>query len=367
MACFDMPIGKPIAFEGNIRKIEPNAFGFFYCKITSPKYLENPILQRRIKTSAGWLKQRTIAALGTWWPSGHRWIFSTEMDNAMKFGYNFEIIKGYEFEKGNIFKDYVNKMYDLRLEYDKSHPMNLIAKLLMNSLYGKFGMKLESTEILMYDTSTDVGKESLNDDIELYGMTIQDFIQIGNLLLTVRNIHLSYKYNEELDMYHGLDVNIAIASAITSCARVHMSFLKNNPLFKLYYTDTDSAVIDAQLPVSGGQGIVGYKLGQMKLEHIIDKAVFLAPKVYGLITTVPQGEEIIKIKGVSSEVAKDISFYNLQLLLVKDSAREFTQEKWFKKVLEGEISIHDVIYTLKVTSNKRAPIYTSGHPILLFR
>ena len=84
-----MPIGKPIAFEGNIRKIEPNAFGFFYCKITSPKYLENPILQRRIKTSAGWLKQRTIAALGTWWPSGHRWIFSTEMVNAMKFGYNF--------------------------------------------------------------------------------------------------------------------------------------------------------------------------------------------------------------------------------------------------------------------------------------
>ena len=31
-------------------------------------------------------------------------------------------------------------MYKLRLEYSKSDPMNLIAKLLMNSLYGRFGM-----------------------------------------------------------------------------------------------------------------------------------------------------------------------------------------------------------------------------------
>jgi len=58
-----MPVGKPIAFLGNIRKIEPDAYGFFYCKITSPEYLEHPILQRRIKTSNG---KRTIAGLGSW-------------------------------------------------------------------------------------------------------------------------------------------------------------------------------------------------------------------------------------------------------------------------------------------------------------
>ena len=34
MSFFKMPIGLPIAFEGDIRKIEPNAYGFFYCKIT---------------------------------------------------------------------------------------------------------------------------------------------------------------------------------------------------------------------------------------------------------------------------------------------------------------------------------------------
>ena len=45
-----MPIGKPITFEGNIRLVDPDAFGFFYCDITTPDNLEHPILQRKVKT-----------------------------------------------------------------------------------------------------------------------------------------------------------------------------------------------------------------------------------------------------------------------------------------------------------------------------
>ena len=52
MAYFKMPIGQPTVFEGDIRKVDPDAYGYFYCKISSPDYLEHPILQRRIKTSA---------------------------------------------------------------------------------------------------------------------------------------------------------------------------------------------------------------------------------------------------------------------------------------------------------------------------
>ena len=63
MANTPMPVGKPVAFDGDIRKIEPYAFGYFYCKITSPDYLDHPILQRRIKTDNGY---RTVAGLGSW-------------------------------------------------------------------------------------------------------------------------------------------------------------------------------------------------------------------------------------------------------------------------------------------------------------
>jgi hypothetical protein len=88
MANGEMPIGQPIVFEGDIRAIESNAYGFFYCEITSPDNLEHPILQRKIETSEG---IRTIAGLGTW----KGWISSIEMDNAIKKGYTFKILKGY--------------------------------------------------------------------------------------------------------------------------------------------------------------------------------------------------------------------------------------------------------------------------------
>ena len=97
-------------------------------------------LQRRIKTNDG---TRTIAGLGNW----EGWINSAEMDNAMKFGYTFEILKGSQFETGDILSKYINKMYNLRLNYPRGNEMNLIAKLLMISLYGKFGMKLEKTRV----------------------------------------------------------------------------------------------------------------------------------------------------------------------------------------------------------------------------
>ena len=218
MANTPMPVGKPIAFEGDIRAVEPKAFGYFYCKITSPEFLEHPLLQRRIKTADG---IRTIAGLGSW----EGWIFSGEMDNAMKFGYTFDILNGYEFEKGYPFKEYVNTMYNLRLQYSKGDPMNLIAKLLMNSLYGKFGMRMENTIIEIFNINNEKENQLLHEMLEVHGAFVQDFIKINNHLLTVRKSLLNYTYTEEEDMYHGLDVNIAIASAITGGARMWMSVL----------------------------------------------------------------------------------------------------------------------------------------------
>lgn len=62
MQKFEMPVGIPTMFEGDITKVDPNAYGFFRCEVTSPEFLEHPILQRRIRTSSG---MRTIAGLGS--------------------------------------------------------------------------------------------------------------------------------------------------------------------------------------------------------------------------------------------------------------------------------------------------------------
>jgi hypothetical protein len=44
-----MPIGFPTYFEGNILGIDPNAFGFFYCKIIAPDNILHPIIQTRLR------------------------------------------------------------------------------------------------------------------------------------------------------------------------------------------------------------------------------------------------------------------------------------------------------------------------------
>ena len=337
-----MPVGKPIAFQGDITKIDPQAFGFFYCKINSPSDIKHPLLQRKIKTSDG---IRTIAGIGTW--TG--WIFSEEMNNAMKFGYQFEILKGYEFERGDIFSGYVNKMYSLRLQYSKGTPMNLIAKLLMNSLYGKFGMRLETTNIDIFDSNNEFELDIFNTLLDTLPESIKNWIKLDNFYIIVRKNLIPYSHNESEDFYYGIDVNIAIASAITSGARTWMSLLKNSSKFNLYYSDTDSVVIDKQLP----SFMVGSNLGQFKLEYIINKAVFLAPKVYAFVND--RGEEIVK--GITKDTLPQVNFKLLESLLIKDSSLEFNQEKWFKKIIEGEITVNEIAYTLKTTSFKRAHIH----------
>lgn len=342
-----MPIGKPTFFEGDISKINPQAFGFFYCEISSPLFLDHPILQRRIKTING---TRTIAGLGTWTD----WIFSEEMYNAMKYGYTFNIIKGYIFDKADLFSDYVSKMYNIRLQYPKTNPMNQIAKLLMNSLYGKFGMKDDITRIEILNNITDQDKAHINEVLDIYKGDIIDLINLDGYTMIIFKDITDIHYDDKNDMYHGTEVNISIASAITAYARIHMSIFKNIPDVKIYYSDTDSIVTNVPLP----DWMVGTELGQVKLEHVIKKAVFLAPKVYALITE--DNKEIIKVKGLRHDVISKLRFSDFEALLIKDFSREFIQEKWFTSITKSEISISDVIYTLKTTSNKRELIYENG-------
>ena len=162
MATIPMPCGKPIAFVGDIRSVQQDAFGFFYCTINSPENMEYPILQTHVQTADG---IRTVAGLGTW----NAWILSYEMDNANKYGYEFKIHRGYKFKPLIVFKEYVEKMYELRQQYPKDHPLNLIAKLLMNSLYGKFGIKTEKIAIKTFNKQSDADATRLHNMVAIAG------------------------------------------------------------------------------------------------------------------------------------------------------------------------------------------------------
>jgi len=123
--------------------------------------------------------------------------------------------------------------------------------------------------------------------------------------------------NEDIGTHN---VNISIAAAITAYARIHMTQFKNNPKINLYYTDTDSAYTDSEID----ETLIDNKnLGKLKLEHICDKAIFLTPKVYCLVTE--DRKRIYKVKGLKHEI--ELTFQDFEKLLFKDALIEKSQTK----------------------------------------
>jgi hypothetical protein len=155
------------------------------------------------------------------------------------------------------------------------------------------------------------------------------------------------------DFTNDININVAIASAVTANARIHMSQFKNNPELtgKLYYTDTDSAVIEKQLPESM---VNSRTLGKIKLEKILTKFIGLGPKIYGGITI--DGSEFTKVKGLKEKV----SLNQLELLLYDKSKLDVTQEKWYKSLEKSIISTKPIGYSLRATEFKRRMVFKKG-------
>lgn len=156
------------------------------------------------------------------------------------------------------------------------------------------------------------------------------------------------------------NVSIAIASAVTAYARIYMSHFKllNNGN-NLYYSDTDSIFTDKDLDPK----FVGSELGLFKLVNTINSAIFLAPKTY--IIEDDKGNTLIKFKGVKvKKLEKPISFTEMERLLIKDEALKLNQEKWYRDLGKGEITVQQTDYNFKLNpeakSRKRDLIYVNN-------
>jgi hypothetical protein len=341
MKSFDMPVGSPINFEGDISLIGPGSgynlinklFGFFEVEIESPHNMNIPLLQTRLKTKNG---DRTIAPLGTWRGT----YFSEELFNAMKYGYKFKIIRGYLFEEDNIFSEYVDYLYKLKVNSQSNTPDYIIAKLLLNTLYGRFGMNPQMESHLII-----ANEETLKLNAVKVITNVID-LKNGKELVSFFDTH---NWQDETQK-KSLNISVPIAAAVTACARIHMSIFKTMNDIILYYSDTDSAYVNKPLDPK----YIGSELGKMKLEHIFDDAIFLAPKVYGGITS---ESEYVRVKGLKNPV----SFNQLKPLLIKDTNLEINQEKWYRNVSDGNIRIIPEIYTLMINNQKRTLIYDNSN------
>jgi len=183
----------------------------------------------------------------------------------------------------NPFKEYVNTLWKLRKKWkNEKNPAEVVAKLSLNSLYGKFGEKIiDRTEIEFIENFS--REKFLKYYKKGYKMEIVD-----DIVITKKPI--DYNFSDY--------VNPLIALTVTANARTILwNLLNKKDSHKTLYCDTDSIFTTNKHEVSTD-------LGGLKLEYKFKDLILVKPKFYaGDIGT----DEIVKIKGLHIEKLEDKS------------------------------------------------------------
>lgn len=271
--CNPMPLKFLGESNGDSVRLE-DVFGFAEARITTPKDIPIPLLPFKVENE-------TLHPLGSWISV----YFTEELKTIVKYGYKVELIKVYNFSKSNIFNNYIKFFYEIKK--NSIGPLRFIAKMHLNQLYGYFGRRKTLIE------TRNVYNEEL---IKYYGnYTVFSEIKINENITTIlTSSNLDFNLINEIKDYTNLNLtssfrnvksNVAIASAVTSYARIEMMELKMLLIklgIKLYYTDTDSIFTDKEIP----NYLIGKELGQLKDElngKVIKKGYFLGIKKYGYV------------------------------------------------------------------------------------
>jgi len=213
--------------------------------------------------------------------------FSEELRFAINNGYTLlEINMAWGFKRGiHCFKELIEQLNNMKIEaqLNKQPTIRNMAKLLMNSMYGRFGMHPSLTETHIW-TQEEI--ESLQKVWELTNQI--DYGELKLVTITLNKERVLEKMGKKVlsEFLEKLrnNTNVAIAGAVTAYSRMIINGFKLEALKlgrKLYYSDTDTLVLNGPLP---SEYCDSATLGKLKLEHTIKEGIFVMPKVYYLET-----------------------------------------------------------------------------------
>jgi hypothetical protein len=173
------------------------------------------------------------------------------------------------------FTNYVDKLYSLRQQLKQANdPREYVVKIMLNSLYGKFGQR------------RDAGLQEIKPISWWFkrGRKPQvEFRIIGDLVTVIVGKHIPYQ-----PQY----INTLWAAYITAYARLELFKYLEQFQDNVLYCDTDSIFIQSTMETSTA-------LGGMKLEAENMTAEIIGPKAY--ILTSPSGVVKLKCKGVPQD------------------------------------------------------------------
>lgn len=197
-----------------------------------------------------------------------------------------------------VFNEFIDFFTNLR---KKSEAYNSFSKLMINSMYGRLGMR-DSDTISFVERKEKV--ENINKKYDV--LSIRNINEIS--LIEIKATEKAKKDFKKTNT--SVKNNIVLASCITSKARIKLynaqkSVINNGG--RILYSDTDS--IYAAYP----KNVLGEKHGEVfwdgsKKDTVIAEAIFFSPKSYAI--KYPNGESVIKIKGYNE---KKILFDEIKL------------------------------------------------------
>lgn len=216
--------------------------------------------------------------------------------------YNLEYISGWKFKSTNkLFKDYIDKWTKIKIEssLNGNKPMRTLAKLMLNALYGKFGLNPNvQSKWPVYD-----------------------------------NGEIKYALG---DKKIRAPIYIPVASFITAYARYKTITSAQSVYDRFIYADTDSLhLLGAELP--DNLEIDDVKLGAWKLENSFTRAKFLRQKTY--IEEI-DGELNITCAGMPKNCYQHVTWENFK-------PGTSYSGKLLPKHVKGGIVLADVDFTIK--------------------
>jgi hypothetical protein len=263
-------------------------------------------------------------------PVGEFWTYLTtpEVTYALSRGHIQEVGETVTYTGAPIFTEYVKSLYAMRQAYKAqgNQPFQLLCKLLLNGLYGKFGEKFQDI--------VDKGRTDAQ---------IPEFVEFAYQERPGEWPHSAFILAGHLYVYEnereGMNSAPAIAAHVTAYARMKLyNYIAQAGREHVFYMDTDSLIVDAIGYQRLASEIDTHALGKLKLEETADSAEFYAPKDYVF------GDEQ-KIKGIRRDaVPLQVGVY---------SQEQFG--KWLTLVrrgVTGEITIHQVTKHLRREPDK---------------
>uniref|UniRef100_A0A803NCT6 DNA-directed DNA polymerase n=1 Tax=Chenopodium quinoa TaxID=63459 RepID=A0A803NCT6_CHEQI len=257
-----MPGGKPV-WDGNlVDKDIDSLFGFIEAFVSCPSSVKKTFSPR----------------------SGKRWYTSLPTGDFVGVYYSEEL--KYARDIGYTV---------IPAKKDGNEALSFVYKILMNSLYGRFGINPNSTKTELCDSERYHFLMKQDSFIGFHPIIENLYMVSYHTVTADDNIHWAQPKNSA----------VQLSAAITACARIYMHpFISRDDC---YYTDTDSIVLANPLP----EGLISSKvLGLFKLEDKIKEGYFLAPKAYGYISE--EDTNVIKFKGPAKHLV-DISWFREQL------------------------------------------------------